>query len=429
MLDSIVLLLSFVETFTCLCIFDAWLKISINTKLQKVLLSIVSCVSLGVVDKIEGGTVIGTGIFLLILFFYGFFVLKSRFQEVWMTTLVCTLNLIIVNGFFLFIGIITVGSIEPFLSDSDNFVAYIALLSSKLFLLLEYLYLRSHDIEGGVFDKVTWKWIICITVVSVLNAHVCVYGYIYHEVSLRGSMMHFILAVITNVLVYGLCVEFSKNARKNKRHLMLLEAIRYEQRSKLEMSELVEKMSRVNHDFDKHMVVIKGLIEDGESFLAKEYVDRISMKEKCLVFDTGSNILNYLLGKKLSDAKEQGIEVHYMILGNKLDYIDDVDMTELVGNLLDNAIDAALQSDEKKLEIKFDFNEPDMSKFVVKNSYSHEIKEHGKTLSSTKEDSKNHGLGMSVISKVVQSYEGQDYYRYEDGIFTHICILLNDEKV
>lgn len=137
-----------------------------------------------------------------------------------------------------------------------------------------------------------------------------------------------------------------------------------------------------------------------------------------------------------SDNKEVDSLMNYMlnkaehILG-KVDYeinipkeleIRSFDLNVIVGNLLENAIDAAEDSQKKWLDVSLNY-EQGMLFIRIRNSYDSVVKKQGYTYSTTKREMQEHGIGLRNVKKVVDKYKGNMQISDNDNIFDVKIIL------
>ena len=82
------------------------------------------------------------------------------------------------------------------------------------------------------------------------------------------------------------------------------------------------------------------------------------------------------------------------------------DLCVILGNLLDNAIEAAENSENKEIDVRIVYVKNKL-KITVKNYYTGKIKKdtNGNFI-STKGDTKNHGIGLKSVIQTVNSYDG-----------------------
>lgn len=102
--------------------------------------------------------------------------------------------------------------------------------------------------------------------------------------------------------------------------------------------------------------------------------------------------------------------------------IADADTVILMGNLLENALEACLKQ-EKDAYISLHIKNINNSIVItLDNSYQETIRKRGKYFISSKGD--HIGIGMSSIAKVAEKYNGTVKFEYDDNVFC-ASVLLN----
>ena len=131
--------------------------------------------------------------------------------------------------------------------------------------------------------------------------------------------------------------------------------------------------------------------------------------------------MNHIMNHKLSEAKEAGIEIKAEIENCAFSFMDSVDFSALLNNLLDNAIAGALDSREKKLEVQISYQKG-FDVITVKNSIDSSVLLNNPDLISTKEEA-GHGLGMKQIKSIVEKYNGNiDIYEKNNKFVVSIML-------
>ena len=104
--------------------------------------------------------------------------------------------------------------------------------------------------------------------------------------------------------------------------------------------------------------------------------------------------------------------------GAKLDFLKPTDLSILIGNALDNAIESVEKiSDPDKRLIHVSVNRQKcFLRIRVENCYEGDIRFVG-GLPSTRKDARYHGYGMKSIRSVVEKYNGSMTVKAEDGWF------------
>jgi sensor histidine kinase regulating citrate/malate metabolism len=104
--------------------------------------------------------------------------------------------------------------------------------------------------------------------------------------------------------------------------------------------------------------------------------------------------------------------------------IPDTDLCILLGNILDNAIEASEQVTDEKGYIDLELNDSNeiLSIHCSNNYHIEPIMQNGK-LVTTKTSRILHGIGMQNIADMVKKYDGSMEYQYSDQVFS-IDVLL-----
>lgn len=136
-----------------------------------------------------------------------------------------------------------------------------------------------------------------------------------------------------------------------------------------------------------------------------------------------NSALDYLINSKLTTLTDTEIVVSGSI-GDLTD-IKESDLVCLIGNILDNAIEAiqALKvKTNKRIELLF-MKQNSNRIFICKNSIEKSVLDNNKDLKTTKKSKEVHGLGTKIIAKIVSEYNGMVDYFEEFDMFGVQVIL------
>ncbi len=181
------------------------------------------------------------------------------------------------------------------------------------------------------------------------------------------------------------------------------------------------------HDFYNHVYVIKTYMEMGMIEESLNYINKLMEVTNDIGFKsiTGNTEIDIILNNKISKFKSIGVEIDIVAtLPEQID-IDVFDITALLGNVLDNAFEALLFAQEKRLQL--DMNIVDDNLYInVANTHSNNILKVGDTILSTKtKDIDRHGYGLKSIKNSVDKYKGNVDITYdEDEFFVDISMPL-----
>ena len=110
---------------------------------------------------------------------------------------------------------------------------------------------------------------------------------------------------------------------------------------------------------------------------------------------------------------------------HSIDILPHDEIAVLFGNLFDNAIEAAKNSDKKIIKLDVCLQGPYLSVFI-KNSIDASVLESNMDLNTTKNDKSFHGFGIKNIKRIVDKYNGLIRFDEESGYF--ICDILIPEQ-
>ena len=185
-----------------------------------------------------------------------------------------------------------------------------------------------------------------------------------------------------------------------------------------EVKEIYLNMRGWRHDYHNHLQVMKAQIAAGQMDEMKEYLDELeqSLEDVDTYIKSGNLMADAILNSKLSLAEQKGIRVNCKaVLPGELS-IEDVDLCVMLGNLLDNALEACdkIPEIQRFLRIYMVVNRSQLY-VSIQNSAREELDFNERNYISTKRG--NHGLGMKRVKALADKYDGYLTLANEPGIF------------
>lgn len=190
-----------------------------------------------------------------------------------------------------------------------------------------------------------------------------------------------------------------------------------------EIVKVREQSRALKHDMKNHTLVILSYLDKNQIEQAKQYTSEILDKLNAMYtyISVGNSLLNFIINSKLSKAKEMKLEIKAEIENLPFSYMDSIDFSSLLGNILDNAMEAAVRSEKKMLAVTIT-HQKGFDTIVVKNSIDESVLDNNPEFKTSKKEP-GHGLGMKQIRTIVQKYDGElDFYE-EQGMF-HVFVAL-----
>jgi len=173
------------------------------------------------------------------------------------------------------------------------------------------------------------------------------------------------------------------------------------------LDELTYKLKSQRHDFNHHIGCLYGLIERNEMAEAKCYIEDIAKRMQKFndILCIDNPIIGALVNYKLTIAEEKEIKTTSNIVIPKIIPFEPIDISIIVGNAIDNAIEACEYTDEKFIDISMSMEKKHL--FIkVTNSKEQGVSIEGSKNKTRKDDKENHGFGLENIQYAVEKYDG-----------------------
>jgi sensor histidine kinase regulating citrate/malate metabolism len=192
-----------------------------------------------------------------------------------------------------------------------------------------------------------------------------------------------------------------------------------------EVENIYKQMRGWRHDYHNHIQTMKAYRSLGENEKIDGYLNSLEIDLTAVdtVIKSGNVMVDAILNSKLSLAKNRKIAVTAKAVVPKNITISEIDLCVIIGNLLDNAIEACLRIDDESkrfIRVYMDLKRRDLYLSVTNSSCGRTKKQDGRYLSSKGE---NHGFGLIRVDKIVDKYAGYIKRNDEDGVFTSEVML------
>ena len=182
------------------------------------------------------------------------------------------------------------------------------------------------------------------------------------------------------------------------------------------------------HDAKNHLSAIKSLNTDSK---IEEYINKMakSLATYSKVSHSGNHTLDVIINKYITECEIKNVKFSFDIWLKNLEYVEDYDLVTILGNLLDNALEAAENSQNREITLSTDYrNTYDV--IIITNSCDVEPKSIKEKLLTTKKEKKFHGIGLKSVMKTLKEYSGDYDWEYDsqNKVFTSTVMLSNNTK-
>ena len=172
------------------------------------------------------------------------------------------------------------------------------------------------------------------------------------------------------------------------------------------------------HDFHHHLQTLKGQLEAGEIDRALAYIEQLDnqLMNVDSLLKTGNVSLDAILSAKIAQAKAENIAVTVKASVPDALTISDLELSIIMGNLLDNAIEACRTVTEERFIRIFISMKGKMLYFSMLNAAGAKRKKTGSLFATHKDGV--HGFGLRRAEAILEEHGGWIKYNSEDGAFT-----------
>ncbi len=189
----------------------------------------------------------------------------------------------------------------------------------------------------------------------------------------------------------------------------------------LEVENMYSKMRGWRHDYRHHIQVMKVHAASGEYDEIDRYLDMLDedLTQVETVIRTGNRMADAILNSKLSLAAQKEIQVKAEAKIPAALTVSEIDLAIVIGNLLDNAIDACMQLPPERRLIRLYMEMKGSYLYLSLTNAAGGRKKH--SFASTKGE--GHGFGLSRVDDVIKKYGGYIRRASEDESFSTEVLL------
>ncbi len=252
----------------------------------------------------------------------------------------------------------------------------------------------------------------------------------------RGSVVWaavIIFGVIGIFLILVLCIYYYR--MYGVLQLQNEYAEKFNAQQKEYFDRLIEKEQdtrNFRHEISNHLVSISGMANRHEYEALNLYVKELLGELHDIgirQYDLGNHMMNTIVNYYFLPIRDT-CELTVSGYVDEIDAISGPDLCVLVSNLVKNAVEAVEQIiiQEKKIRFEVDCGKQYFH-ICVQNTMLQEKKEESGFLTVTsKQDKKNHGIGLYNVRKIVEKYDGKLEYGQREGVFIAEAYLKLNSK-
>lgn len=226
-------------------------------------------------------------------------------------------------------------------------------------------------------------------------------------------------ALLINIMTFYLYDKISDLMQEKLNICVQQEQNRFYENQVEIMVDALEKIKMIRHDLKNKLSPIYDLAKEGNN---NEIINQISSFMEFYPInknyvESGNIAVDSILNYKLYEAYKQNIKVSTQIFIPKDLPLPNFDMAAILGNLLDNAKEATLKTNNAWIECKIRFDRGRL--FIeITNSYNGQLCKQKEKFLSIKTNKENHGYGIKSIQNTLKRYNGEIEFWNDESKFT-----------
>ncbi len=231
-----------------------------------------------------------------------------------------------------------------------------------------------------------------------------------------------VIIILLNITIICLAAGLKRQKTKNAEQQDIIS------KHDCHLSELERELQKARagrHDYKNHLASLRGLLAKNEVDEAVLYIENLieeNSKEKGAI-SCGNAVVNSILNAKAIRMKECNIIFKVdATLPRRLN-LQPSQLTAIIANLLDNAITAAEVCEFGYVDLQLKHSKGNLV-LLIKNPYEGELIKKGDDYITTKNDKKNHGIGLKTVLSTVERLGGSCEIEQQNGVFS-VFIMVN----
>jgi sensor histidine kinase YesM len=249
---------------------------------------------------------------------------------------------------------------------------------------------------------------------AILTTPVCSIIILYHvfSVNIENHDVVRLIFIVVSVLVMNIVAFFlydyleNSFAVKAKNQILAEQVGYYTEHSKAQI-EYAEAVKALKHDLKNHIIALKSFLDEDKNDEAKTHINNLlKQADDSKIVNTNNFTIDAIINYKLNLAETHSIGCRTSLKIPPNLTIASEDVCVILGNLLDNAIEASLKIEKGKRFININMTYDKGNLYIlVSNAYDGEpLSFKAEKPLTTKNNTREHGIGLNSVSMVLKKY-------------------------
>lgn len=240
-----------------------------------------------------------------------------------------------------------------------------------------------------------------------------------------------IMLLFSNIIVFWVHESMIKTQKENTEYKLSKQKAEIDTEYYSILQNQYENSNIIIHDIKRHLLSVKELANHNDCDSISKYIDDLYGEYDIKYLKKYSNhrLINAIINRYMEMCKAYLIDFYCDIRDIDFSFISEANLTAVLDNLLENAIEAAKDSSKKAIELTIKESNSNFVAIHLENSCTTAPKKSGGELKTTKSNKDIHGFGIRSIKRIAKEYNGDIDYSFDENtmIFT-FTVVLNKNK-
>lgn len=297
-----------------------------------------------------------------------------------------------------------------------------------IFLIVAFIRFGKHTRFHGKI-KSTWLYVSFLPITSIVLVYIII-DYInkieYNPTMQILTISTLLFLIITNIMAFYVFDKIYENITTEQNLSIANELIKSQKGQYKALYESQNEIRKTRHDLKNSLMGLLAEIRnknyDKVIELLEKECNNLSLNDKMTM--TGNNIIDTIISSKRNYAKTYGVSIDLDVDNLSEIYVDAIDFSILLGNAIDNAIEATakVQNCISTVTVHIIFKRSNMI-ITINNPVDKKLDT--EKLTTTKNNKKSHGFGILQMKTLTQKYSGDIFFDCDDNTFKTKILIAN----
>lgn len=383
--------------------------------------------------NVAGIQVLNLGSFIICNFLLCLICYKTKFMQAIFSTLLLAAAMLITEIAIMYVSSLLFG-IAVLEYTTNELVLFLQSGSSKLLYFLTVYLLAKLSTKEERNDLGSAKSFLLLllpitSIVILLGIFKAAISYQFDKSIYVVLIISTVLLMYANIAVFWVHESLIKTQKENTELQLQAQKAELDTEYYTLLQNQYENSNILTHDIKRHLLSIKELADENDCDGIEHYIDNLYSEYEVKNIKKYSNhkLVNAIINRYAKVFADSGITFNCDIRNIDFSFLDDNDLTSLLDNLLENALEASRDSEEKIVELLITPTNVNYISISLNNTCSVAPNIKNGKLITTKKKSSPHGYGIKSIKRIADKYDGNVSFDYDNKtqVF-HIRIVIKN---